>query len=40
MIDPADAEALAELQRRSYERASGAVRGSWPERQALDAAGI
>jgi hypothetical protein len=40
VIDPADAEALAELQRRSYERASGALRGSWPQRQALDAAGI
>ena len=40
MIEPADAEALAEIQRRSYERASAALRGSWPERQALDAGRI
>lgn len=40
MIDAADAEALAELQRRSYASASRGLRGSWPERQALDAAGI
>ena len=40
MIEPADAGALAELQRRSYERASAGLRGSWPERQALDAEGI
>src|SRR5436309_15314961 len=32
-----DAEALAELQRRSYSRARAGLRESWPERQSLDA---
>ena len=40
MIDPADADTLAAVQRRSYARASIALRSSWPERQALDAAGL
>ena len=31
---------LAELQRRSYEKASDGLRASWPERQALDESGI
>jgi general stress protein 26 len=33
-------EALAEIQRRSYTAATLALKGSWPESQALDAAGI
>lgn len=36
----ADAEALIEVQRRSYEGASAGLRGSWPERQALHADGV
>lgn len=33
-------EALAEIQRRSYAAATPALKGSWPESQALDAAAI
>jgi hypothetical protein len=33
-------EALAEIQRRSYATATSALKGSWPESQALDAAGM
>jgi nitroimidazol reductase NimA-like FMN-containing flavoprotein (pyridoxamine 5'-phosphate oxidase superfamily) len=35
-----DAAALAEIQRRSYARASPGFRTGWPEAQALDAQGI
>ena len=31
---------LADIQRRSYASATGGIRGSWPESQALDEAGI
>jgi hypothetical protein len=31
---------LADVQRRSYASATGGIRGSWPESQALDEAGI
>jgi len=34
------ADSLAAVQARSYESASPTLRGSWPERQALDADGI
>lgn len=40
MIDPADAAALAEIQRRSYVNVSAGFRSAWPEEQALDAAGL
>jgi general stress protein 26 len=33
-------EALAEIQRRSYAAATSALKGSWPESEALDAVGI
>lgn len=33
-------EALAEIQRRSYATATASLKGSWPESEALDAAGI
>jgi nitroimidazol reductase NimA-like FMN-containing flavoprotein (pyridoxamine 5'-phosphate oxidase superfamily) len=39
VIDPADASALAELQRASYAGARG-VKSSWPETDALDTDGI
>jgi hypothetical protein len=40
VIDRADAAALAEVQRRSYARVTGALRSAWPEAQALDEAGF
>jgi nitroimidazol reductase NimA-like FMN-containing flavoprotein (pyridoxamine 5'-phosphate oxidase superfamily) len=35
-VRPADADALAGVQRRSYAAAGASIRRSWPERQALD----
>ena len=35
-----DAEALAEIQRRSYARASASFRYAWPQEHALDADGL
>jgi len=40
VIERDDAEALAELQRRSYSRARAGLRESWPERQSLDASDV
>jgi hypothetical protein len=40
VLAAADAEALAALQRRSYAAAGAGLRRSWPEAQALDAAGL
>jgi hypothetical protein len=40
VIDAADSAALAEIQRRSYARVTGALRSAWPEEQALDEAGM
>ena len=40
VVSRADGEALAEIQRLSYARASDALRRSWPEEQALDAAAL
>lgn len=39
-MTPEDAEVLASIQRRSYARASAALKGGWPESRALAAAGI
>jgi nitroimidazol reductase NimA-like FMN-containing flavoprotein (pyridoxamine 5'-phosphate oxidase superfamily) len=40
VTDAGDAEALAEVQRRSYTSATASLRAGWPERQALDADGL
>ena len=40
MIPDEDAAAFFDLQRASYASSSRGLRGSWPERQSLDAAGL
>jgi Pyridoxamine 5'-phosphate oxidase len=40
VIDAADAETLAGVQRHSYAMATAGFRAGWPERQALDAEGL